>query len=217
MAVSKDSGIATRTSDGDNSNLRQTFVVSFYHALFSGRGTTTHIGNTNTWMFACDWLQIGGDNAAIGGIIAVTWEVFGALWHAMCHLWSAIFFWLMTGLRRRAEIRARKTGPGVECGQMIWWLMRQLEVWRMTHLMVDAFKAGGQPIKPHQLWGEITEMEIKYCLLPPPHIGAATLARVIGWRLCALCQWIAPLDFNQESIREGSQSRITNKSTSNGY
>ena len=46
MAVSKDSGIATRTSDGDNSNLRQTFVVSFYHALFSGRGITTHIGNT---------------------------------------------------------------------------------------------------------------------------------------------------------------------------
>lgn len=91
MAVSKDSGIATRTSDGDNSNLRQTFVVSFYHALFSGRGTTTHIGNTNIWMFACDWLQIGGDNAAIGGIIAVTWEVFGPLWHAMCHLWSAIF------------------------------------------------------------------------------------------------------------------------------
>ena len=139
-------------------------------------------------MFACDWLQIGGDNAAIGGIIAVTWEVFGPLWHAMCHLWSAIFFWLMTGLRRRAEICARKTGPGVECGQMIWWLMRQLEVWRMTHLMVDAFKAGGQPIKPHQLWGEITEMEIKYsqlsqklfwqhcltsvenCVIPPQHL-----------------------------------------------
>ena len=152
-------------------------------------------------------------------------------WHYCCYMGSfrsfvardvssliRDIFWLMTGLRRRAEIRARKTGPGVECGQMIWWLMRQLEVWRMTHLMVNAFKAGGQPIKPHQLWGEITEMEIKYCLLLLPlHIGAATLARVIGWRLCALCQWIAPLDFNQESIREGSQSWITNKSTSNGY
>ena len=150
-------------------------------------------------------------------------------WHYCCYMGSFRSFvardvsslirdisdWWRDYVVEQKYARGRR-GQGLNVGK--WsgdWC--QLEVWRMTHLMVDAFKAGGQPIKPHQLWGEITEMEIKYCLLLPLHIGAATLARVIGWRLCALCQWIAPLDFNQESIREGSQSRITNKSTSNGY
>ena len=133
MAVSKDSGIATRTSDGDNSNLRQTFVVSFYHALFSGSGTTTHIGNTNIWMFACDWLQIGGDNAAIGGIIAVTWEVFGPLWHAMCHLWSAIFSdWWRDYVVEQKYARGRR-GQGLNVGKWSgdWCASLKCDAWHI--------------------------------------------------------------------------------------
>ena len=89
------------------------------------------------------------------------------------------------------------------------------EVWRMTHLMVDAFKAWGRPpsnlisLQPvnnatdqQNLWWYI------YSLLLLLHILCCDPSRgVLGVKvMSAMAVDWPPLDFNQESIREATWS-----------